>query len=116
MPDQTMYDGVASDLLDWLQGESKWYADQIRGGSNNRSPFAAETSEQDKADYYRRQMYQAAPDGTIQYDKPNTEGRNNLMQRLGVDGYTQVYNAVRPQAGKRAPVEPEPEPEVPEGY
>lgn len=108
MANQSPYDSVASDLLGWLQTESKWYADQMRGG-DSRAPFAAETSEQEKLDYYRRQMFQSHPDGTILYDKPNTEGRNNVMQRLGIDGYTQVYNAVKPQAGMRAPVEEEPD-------
>jgi hypothetical protein len=114
MPDSGhAWDGVADELSSWLQTESKWYADAMRGGSQ-RSPFAAQTSESQKLDYYRRQMYQVAPDGSILYDQPNTQGRSNLMQRLGVDGYTQVYDAVKPQAGRRAPVEAEPEPQIPE--
>jgi hypothetical protein len=107
------WDGVATDLVDWLETESKWYANAMRGGSS-RSPFAAQTSEAEKLDYYRRQMYMSAPDGTIQYHQPNQEGRDNLMTRLGVDGYTQVYNATKPQAGRRAPVEEEPDPTIPD--
>jgi hypothetical protein len=111
MPDsEHAWDGVATDLVDWLETESKWYADAMRGGSQ-RSPFAAQTSEAEKLDYYRRQMYTSAPDGSILYDQPNQEGRSNLMQRLGVDGYTQVYQATKPEAGRRAPVEPEPDEE-----
>lgn len=114
MPEpESVWDGVAGELSAWLQSESKWYADAVKGGSQ-RSPFAAQTSEQEKLDYYRRQMYTAAPDGSILYDQPNAEGRANLMQRLGVDGYTQVYEAVKPQAGRRTPVQAEPEPLTPE--
>lgn len=107
MPDQEhAWDGVATDLIDWLETESKWYAEAMRGGSP-RSPFAAQTSEAEKLEYYRRQMYQVAPDGSILYDQPNQEGRQNLMQRLGVDGYTQVYHATKAETGRRTPVEPE---------
>ena len=118
MADQNLYDSVAGDLLDWLQSESKWYADQMRSGSG-KSPFAAETSEKEKLDYYRRQMYQVKPDGTVQYDKPNAQGRQALMQRVGIDGYTQIYNTVKPPGpGRREITDPEPVPEhpVPEGY
>lgn len=107
------YDGVADELLGWLQTESKYYADAMRGGSGTRAPFSAQTSEAEKLDYYRRQMYMTGPDGTIHYDQPNQQGRANLMQRLGVDGYTQVYHATKPQAGQRQPVAPQPEPVAP---
>jgi hypothetical protein len=92
-------DGVAEELLGWLQTESTYYADAMRGRSQ-RSPFAADASESDKLDYYRRQMYKTNPDGSVQYHLPNYEGRQNLMTRLGVRGYAQVYEAVRPKQGK----------------
>jgi hypothetical protein len=102
-----MMDGVADELLGWLQTESSWYANALKGRSQ-KSPFAADASEPEKLDYYRRQMYMTKPDGTVQYDQPNTQGRQNLINRLGVQGYAQVYEAVRPkqQQGKRSLEEP----------
>lgn len=100
-------DGVAEELLGWLQTESSWYANAMRGRSG-RSPFAADASEAEKLDYYRRQMFASTPDGQIQYDTPNVQGRENLMARLGVSGYAQVYNEVRPKQGRRSMPEPEP--------
>ena len=107
--DEHPWEQVAADLTSWLDTEASWYADAMRGG--HRSPFAAKTTESDKLDYYRRKMFQESPDGQIQYDKPNTEGRSQLMTQLGVPGYTQVWNAVRPKQGRRDAVEAEPEPE-----
>jgi len=94
-------DGVAEELLGWLTTESSWYANALRGRSG-RSPFAANASEAEKLDYYRRQMFGSTPDGQILYDKPNVQGRQNLMARLGVSGYSEVYNAVRPKPGRRS--------------
>jgi hypothetical protein len=103
------YDGVANELLDWLTTESQWYANALRGG--DRAPFSAETSEREKLDFYRAQMFQVAPDGTVQYDTPNAQGRQNLINRLGIDGYSRIYQAVRPSIGRRS--EPAEEPEEP---
>jgi hypothetical protein len=102
-------EGVASDLLGWLTEESQYYANALRGGANQRSPFSGDASEKQKLEYYKSQMYEVAPDGTVQYDRPNKEGRKALMQRLGVDGYVAVYEAVRPKTGRRPAPEPEPE-------
>lgn len=96
---ESMMESVAGELLGWLQSESKWYADAIRNGG--RAPFSAPASEAEKLEYYRRQMFEVAPDGTIQYDKPNKQGRSEVLARLGVDGYTRVYDAVKPPRGMR---------------
>ena len=106
MADENMMDGVAEELLGWLQTESTWYANAIRGRSQ-KSPFAASASETEKLEYYKRQMFTMAPDGSIQYDKPNYQGRQGMMTQLGVKGYAQVYEAVRPKTGRR------PEPTAP---
>ena len=96
---------VAQELQGWLESESQWYAEALRGG--HRSPFSADVSEREKLDFYRRQMFQTADDDTIQYDKPNVQGRQNLLTRLGVQGYAQVYDAVRPKQGMRPVLEAE---------
>ena len=109
---ENVMEGVADELLGWLQTESTYYADAMRGRSQ-RSPFGAEASESEKLEYYQRQMYQMNPDGSIQYDKPNTQGRQDILARLGVSGYAEVYNAVKPKAGRRQAVQDAGEPVEP---
>jgi len=109
MADQTHpYDSISDDLFDWMQGEVDYYVDALRGGY--RSPFSAEVNEKEKMDYYRRQMYQTLPDGTVQYDKPNQAGRDQIMKNLGVTGYTQIMQAVTPPKPKGLRAVPPPEP------
>lgn len=104
MPEQQHpWDGLAEQLYDWMDEQSTWAADAIRGGY--RAPFGADASERDKLDYYRRQMFVPKPDGTVDYQQPNAEGRKKLLQQLGTSGYAQVYEAVRPQVGKRPALE-----------
>lgn len=93
------YDDVAQQLYDWMEEQSDWAADALRGGY--RAPFGADVSERDKADYYRRQMYQTNPDGLVNYNQPNAEGRKMLLDRLGTSGYAQVYNEIKPAQGRR---------------
>jgi hypothetical protein len=97
------YDGVAEEMLHWLTEESKYYAEALRGG--HRAPFAAEITEQQKLEYYRRQMFRVEPDGSVDYNTPNAQGRQDLLQRLGVSGYAQVFDAVKPKAGFRQTVQ-----------
>src|SRR4051794_38804023 len=105
------YDGIAQDLYNWLEEQTTWAADALRGGY--RAPFGADVSERDKLDYYRRQMYVAKPDGSVDYTQPNPEGRHTLLTRLGTAGYAQVYEATKPTQGRRLPVEAPEEPEAP---
>lgn len=93
-PAQHPFDSIASEMTGWLNNESKWYADALVGGY--QAPFAAQANESQKLDYYRRQMYTQNPDGTIDYTKPNATGRDQLMQRVGVDQYSQIAQAVGP--------------------
>ncbi len=104
-PKEHPFDGVADEISTWIEEESKWYADALRG-PGYRSPFAAPVTEEQKTDYYRRQMFQEMPDGTIDYTKPNTQGREQLLQRLGVRGYADVVAATKPPNGLRPPVQP----------
>lgn len=94
MPNQHPWDSISKELADWLTEDSKWLASAIRG--EYASPFAAQTSEQEKLAYYRRQFYTQEPDGTINYEKPNLEGRQALIQRVGVDAYAEIAKAIGP--------------------
>lgn len=106
------FDEAASEIANWIKDESAWYADALRGGYN--APFAAPVSEQEKLDYYRRQVFMTNPDGTPNYEQPNTQGREMLMKRLGIPGYTRVMAAALPR-GREVEQDSEELPEAPEG-
>lgn len=95
-------DGLSDELFDWMNGEVSYYVEALRGGY--RSPFSAGVTEADKLDYWRRQLFQVAPDGTVQYDKPNAQGRDKLLKDHGLQTYVQVFNAVKPARGLRPPM------------
>ena len=101
-------DSVAEDLFAWMEGEVDYYVGALQG-PDQRAPFSAQTSEREKADYYRRQMFQTADDGSILYDKPNGQGRDRLLKRYGTKTYAEIWEAVRPKQGMGAPLEPEPD-------
>lgn len=115
MPQQTLLDNVASQLAIWLDTEATRIAAAM--APQGVAPFAAQTSEQEKLEYYKAQLFN--PDGT-----PNLQGRNQQMERLGPQGFTQVYKAVikaypqlripSPPPGAETPPGPVPPPlEVP---
>jgi len=85
MPSQNILDAVATDLAVWLDQESTRIAAAM--APQGTAPFAANLSEEQKLQYYRAQLFN--PDGT-----PNTAGRAQQIQRLGPEGFTQVYKAV----------------------
>ncbi len=97
------YDGIAQDLFDWLTGEVDYYVEALKGG--HRAPFAADTSEQQKREYYLRQMFNQNNDGTPNYASPNSQGRDTLLNRLGTAGYAQVAKSVMPKQGIRPELE-----------
>jgi hypothetical protein len=98
VPDRTHpWDLAAQDLTDWLENEPSYYVDALRAGY--RAPFSAKVSEQQKLDYYRRQIFMQNPDGTPDYSRPNTSGRDMLLKRVGIEGYTQIMGAVMPSQG-----------------
>ena len=80
-----MLDRVATDLAMWLDQESTRIAAALAPAGV--APFSAQLSETQKLDYYKNQLFN--PDGT-----PNLDGRQQQMQRLGPEGFTQVYKAV----------------------
>lgn len=85
MPSDTLLDSVATDLAIWIDQESTRIAAAMAPQGN--APFSAQISETQKLEYYKNQLFN--PDGT-----PNLQGRAQEMQRLGPEGFTQVYKAV----------------------
>jgi hypothetical protein len=104
------WDLAAADLVHWLETEPDYYVEALKGGY--RAPFSAAVSEAQKLDYYRRQAFMQNQDGTPDYGRPNQQGRDMLLQRLGTAGYSQVMSAVMPKKGL-APVE---DPNAPDAY
>lgn len=94
-------DSIADDLFSWQEEMVEWAVEDMKAG--HRAPFSAGVSEREKLDYYSRQMFQASPDGTVNYDQPNPGGRDRLMKALGPTGYVQVWDAVRPKIGLQSP-------------
>lgn len=84
MPGTTMMDEVANDLALWIDETATNIALAF---APTRAPFAAQTTEQQKLEYYRARLFN--PDGS-----PNVEGRNAELQRLGVEGFGLVYKAI----------------------
>jgi len=93
------YDGIVADLSAWMDEEVEATVDAMRGGYRN--PFTADVTEQQKHAYYTRQVFTANPDGSIDYDKPNTQGRDTLLKTLGTQQYAQVLSTVMPKKGRR---------------
>src|SRR5262249_59670069 len=77
-------DEIASDLAIWIDQTSSEIALAF---APTRAPFSANITEEQKLEFYRTRLFN--PDGT-----PNLQGRNEEMQRLGSDGFAQVYKAV----------------------
>lgn len=93
------FDSVAREISDWVNNEAKWYADALVEGY--RAPFSAKVSESDKLAYYRRLMYQQNPDGSVDFTKPNTQGRDALLKRVGTQNYVTIARAVGPKRGEQ---------------
>jgi len=80
----TMMDEVANDLALWIDQTAN---DIALAFAPTRAPFAAQTTEAQKVEYYRQKLFN--PDGS-----PNAQGRNEELQRLGVEGFGLVYKAI----------------------
>jgi hypothetical protein len=80
-----MLDDVAADLAVWIDDTANQLALAFAPGGV--APFAAQLTEDEKLTYYTSQLFK--PDGS-----PNLPGRTQQMQRLGAEGFAQVYKAV----------------------
>ncbi len=85
-----MVERVVTEVERWLDEESTKVAEGMFEGG--RSPFGAPATEQDKLAYYAQQLY--LPDGS-----PNGIGRNQLIERLGVEDFVRVLAAVDKRQG-----------------
>ena len=98
-----MLDEVANDLAYWVDDTASKVALAFAPG---RAPFSADLTEQQKLEYYKRQLFNA--DGS-----PNTAGRSREIARLGAEGFGAVLKAVVAANPELAPPPTEPMMEVP---
>jgi hypothetical protein len=85
MPGQPNFlDSIADDLSGWIDDTADQVATSFAPG---RAPFSANLSLEQKLEYYRSRLFN--PDGT-----PNLAGRDAELQRLGPQGFRQVYTAL----------------------
>src|SRR5262245_39621578 len=84
MARQTMFDEVANDLALWIDQTATEIALAL---APRTAPFAVHLTEEQKLDVYTRQLFN--PDGS-----PNQAGRDRLQQRVGPEGFAQIYKAV----------------------
>jgi hypothetical protein len=85
MPKTTMLDEVAVDLSLWIDDTATQIA--LAMAPRGQQPFAAQMSDKQKLEYYTSRLFN--PDGT-----PNMQGRAQELQRLGPEGFANVYKAV----------------------
>lgn len=97
MPSKHIWDQVVDDITSWVAGESDWYANAIVGGGH--APFAQPVSDKEKRDYYESQMYNE--NGT-----PNESGRQQVLQRIGVQNYVPLLQEL--EKGRRKELSGEP--------
>jgi hypothetical protein len=100
----TLLDEVANDLAVWIDDMANQIA--VAMTPQGVAPFSAQLTEKEKLEYYRTQLFNR--DGS-----PNTQGRSAQLQRLGPEGFAQVYKAVvtahpelRPSTAIAAPAPP----------
>ena len=86
------FDSVSDEIMHWIDEESKYYVQALVG--DYQSPFAAQVSEKEKLVFYKRQVFMQNPDGTPNYDQPNQAGRDKLIDRVGIDGFSTIMKAV----------------------
>jgi hypothetical protein len=94
---QHPFDSIADELSRWIHDEASWYSTALTEGY--QTPFSADVSPVDKLAYYRRAMFKQNPDGTIDYNTPNTEGRDALYKRVTPEQYADIALAVSPGKG-----------------
>jgi hypothetical protein len=85
MPKLTSLDEVAIDLASWIDNTAEEIA--LAMAPRGQQPFAAQMSDKQKLDYYTSRLFN--PDGS-----PNMQGRTQELQRLGPEGFANVYKAV----------------------
>lgn len=111
-PRQHMFDSIADEMAKYMESEPEYFAQALLAGQD--APFGAEgnanITEDQKLRYYERQVFNLKPDGGINYDSPNESGREELIRRVGIPGFTQVMAAVLAKKNEIS------EPENPNNY
>lgn len=97
MSASNLLDDVANDLAVWIDQTATEVALAF---ARARPPFAAHVTEEDKLQFYRAMLFN--PDGS-----PNAAGRDEQLQRLGSDGFADVFKAVTRRWPELKPPEPE---------
>lgn len=96
MPKQNVLDQIAEELGEWIESTADALAEALVS-SGDVAPFAANLTENQRLAYFSAQMY--LPDGSV-----NLEGRNQLLQSLGPDGYSAVARTVLRSLGGLPPI------------
>lgn len=110
-PRRHPWDDMADEITSWLDTEPEYYAQALLAGHD--PPFGAQggagINEQQKLDYYKRQVFNTTQEGGVNYDSPNEAGREKLIKRVGIPGYTQVMAAVLGERNQlqRVPLSPQ---------
>lgn len=78
-------DDVSDELVQRMNENVGYLTEAFLDGS--RPPGAADLTEEQKADFYRRKMFN--PDGT-----PNEQERSNILNRVGIKNYTEIIKAL----------------------
>jgi hypothetical protein len=90
---------VADDLFAWMNDEVEYHVDAMRGGS--RSPFSAEVSSRDQQNFFERRWFTENPDGSVDYTKSNSQGRDWVLKTYGVKAYADVATEMKRLERKR---------------
>ena len=89
------FDDAVQEVIDWIHDEADYYVEALKAG--HQTPFSADVTEAQKLDYYRRQVFATGPDGQPDPTRPNQQGRNALIDRIGLKGYAEVMSQVLPR-------------------
>ena len=85
---QHWLDDIGDEVTARMDDNVEWLTNAFLSGS--RAPGAADISEEEKLDYYRRKMFK--DDGT-----PNEQERSNILNRVGIKNYTEIIKALHEQ-------------------
>jgi hypothetical protein len=92
------FDSVAEELAQWIADTVKQMVGALTEG--DVAPFAANVSQAQKLQYFAGKVY--LPDGSI-----NVQGRAQLMQTYGPEGYASIMRAVLKSTGGLPPIPPQ---------
>jgi hypothetical protein len=92
MTQKHSWDEIAQDVADYIEMMVEDCTNAIM--ENGQMPFASNASEDEKRAYYMQKLFN--PDGS-----PNERGRNELIDRQGIETYAKVVDEVKRTVAKR---------------